>query len=104
MQGRGHEVAGSDRTLDQGRLGAKFEFLSARGIELFAQDGSGIAGADQIVVTSAAIEETVADMVKASAVGATRLIARPSCSPSCSTRPGPGSRSAAPAANRPSPA
>jgi len=40
VQGRGHEVAGSDRTLDQGRLAAKFEFLRARGIGLFPQDGS----------------------------------------------------------------
>jgi len=76
VQGRGHEVAGSDRTLDQGRLAAKFAFLEARGIALFAQDGSGIHGADQIVVTSAAIEETVPDVVKAKEVGATR-IARP---------------------------
>src|SRR3954468_14816166 len=73
VQGRGREVAGSDRTLDQGRLAAKFEFLRARGIDLFAQDGSGIHGADQIVVTSAAIEETVPDLVKAKAVGATRM-------------------------------
>jgi len=76
VQGRGHEVAGSDRTLDQGRLADKFAFLKARGIALFAQDGSGIASPDQIVVTSAAIEETVPDVVKAREVGATR-IARP---------------------------
>src|SRR3954471_24365729 len=73
VAGRGHEVAGSDRTLDQGRLAAKFEFLRARGIDLFDQDGSGIAGADQILVTSAAIEETVPDVVRANAVGAARI-------------------------------
>jgi UDP-N-acetylmuramate--alanine ligase len=76
VQGRGDAVAGSDRTLDQGRLAAKFEFLEKRGIALFPQDGSGITSADQIVVASAAIEETVADLVKAKAVGAARL-ARP---------------------------
>jgi UDP-N-acetylmuramate--alanine ligase len=76
VQGRGHEVAGSDRTLDQGRLGAKFAFLEARGIPLFPQDGSGITGPDQLLVTSAAIEETVADVVRARQVGA-RRIARP---------------------------
>ena len=76
VQGRGHQVAGSDRTLDQGRLAAKFEFLKARNIALFPQDGSGITGPEQIVVTSAAIEETVPDIVKARAVGAAR-IARP---------------------------
>ena len=73
VQGRGHEVAGSDRTLDQGRLAAKFEFLRARGIGLFPQDGSGITSAEQIVVTSTAIEETVADVVRAKAVGARRI-------------------------------
>src|SRR3954470_22102152 len=76
VAGRGHKVAGSDRTLDQGRLAAKFEFLRARGIDLFPQDGSGITGAGQIVVTSAAIEENVADLVKGREVGASR-IARP---------------------------
>jgi UDP-N-acetylmuramate--alanine ligase len=73
VQGRGHKVAGSDRTLDQGRLAAKFEFLRARGIALFPQDGSGIQGAGQIVVTSAAIEETVPDLVKAKQIGARRI-------------------------------
>ena len=71
--GRGHKVAGSDRTLDQGRLAAKFDFLRARGIDLFPQDGSGIVSADQIVVTSAAIEDNVPDMVKTRAVGARRI-------------------------------
>jgi UDP-N-acetylmuramate--alanine ligase len=73
VQGRGHQVAGSDRTLDQGRLAAKFEFLKARNIALYPQDGSGVASQEQIVVTSAAIEETVADVVKARAVGAARI-------------------------------
>ena len=55
---QGHCVAGSDRSLDQGRLGAKFEGLAAKGIGLHAQDGSGIVSADQIVVASAAVEAT----------------------------------------------
>ena len=73
VQGRGATVAGSDRTLDQGRLGPKFEFLRTRGIALFPQDGSGIASPDQIVVASAAIEETVPDLVRANEIGAGRL-------------------------------
>jgi UDP-N-acetylmuramate--alanine ligase len=73
VRGRGHQVAGSDRALDQQRLGAKFEYLSGLGIELFPQDGSGITGADQILVTSAAIEEKVPDVVKANALGARRV-------------------------------
>ena len=73
VQGRGGEVAGSDRSLDQGRLAPKFEFLRDRGIELFPQDGSGLTRPDQLLVTSAAIEETVPDVVKAKEVGAERL-------------------------------
>jgi UDP-N-acetylmuramate--alanine ligase len=76
VAGRGDRVAGSDRTLDQGRLADKFEFLRRRGVALFPQDGSGITSADQIVVTSAAIEATVADVVRANALGA-RRVARP---------------------------
>jgi UDP-N-acetylmuramate--alanine ligase len=70
---QGHQVAGSDRSLDQGRLGAKFEGLAAKGIGLFAQDGSGITSADQIVVASAAVEATVPDIVQATALGCARM-------------------------------
>jgi UDP-N-acetylmuramate--alanine ligase len=70
---QGHRVAGSDRSLDQGRLGAKFEGLAARGIGLHAQDGSGIISADQIVVASAAVEASVPDIVRATALGCTRM-------------------------------
>ena len=73
VQGRGHRVAGSDRTLDQGRLTPKFEWLKGGGIDLFPQDGSGLTSADQILVTSAAIEETVADVVEAKRLGAPRV-------------------------------
>ena len=73
VQGRGHEVKGSDRTLDQGRLAPKFEYLRARGIELFPQNGSGLTSSGQILVTSAAIEETVPDVIKARELGAPRV-------------------------------
>jgi UDP-N-acetylmuramate--alanine ligase len=76
VQARGFAVRGSDRTLDQARLPAKFDFLRSRGIALFRQDGSGIATPEQIVVTSAAIEETVPDVIKARQIGAP-LIGRP---------------------------
>jgi UDP-N-acetylmuramate--alanine ligase len=70
LRARGHQVAGSDRSLDQGRLGAKFEYLKAQGIALFPQDGSGVASAEQIFVRSAAVEDTVPDVVAAKRVGA----------------------------------
>lgn len=73
LSGQGATVAGSDRSLDSGRLPAKFDDLRARGIALFPQDGSGIVSPEQIVVASAAIEPTVADMVAADRVGAARL-------------------------------
>ncbi len=70
LRGKGVTVAGSDRSLDQGRLGAKFEYLKAQGIALFPQDGSGIVSANQILVRSAAVEDTVGDVVAAQRVGA----------------------------------
>jgi UDP-N-acetylmuramate--alanine ligase len=73
VQARGHAVEGSDRALDQGRTADKFEFLRARGIKLFAQDGSGVTRPEQIVVTSAAVEETVPDVQSARRVGAELL-------------------------------
>ena len=42
VQARGATVSGSDRSLDQGRIAAKFDFLRARGVALFPQDGSGV--------------------------------------------------------------
>ncbi|MEO9470517.1 Mur ligase family protein [Parasphingorhabdus sp.] len=69
----GAAVAGSDRALDQGRLAAKFEWLQAKGIGLFAQDGSGLTSGDQILIASAAIEDTVPDVAKANALGCKRM-------------------------------
>lgn len=73
VAGQGHRVAGSDRSLDQGRTAPKFEWLRSKGIALFPQDGSGITRAEQIVVASTAVEETVPDIVAAHRVGAARL-------------------------------
>jgi UDP-N-acetylmuramate--alanine ligase len=73
VRGQGHEVAGSDRSLDQGRIGDKFAFLEAQGIRLFPQDGSGLTSPEQILVTSAAIEETVPDVAAARRLGIRKL-------------------------------
>ncbi|HXA69072.1 MAG TPA: Mur ligase family protein [Stellaceae bacterium] len=70
LQAKGHAVSGSDRALDQGRTGQKFDFLRARGMPLFPQDGSGVTRPDLIVVTSAAIEDTVPDVQAAHRIGA----------------------------------
>src|SRR3984957_7901671 len=70
IQARGGRVEGSDRALDQGRNGERFDFLRARGVRLHPQDGSGIRRDSQILVTSAAVEETIPDVQAARHVGA----------------------------------
>jgi len=75
VQAAGAQVDGSDRSLDQGRNAAKFDFLKSRGVGLHPQDGSGVTRPEQIVVTSAAVEETVPDVQAARRVGA-RLMLR----------------------------
>jgi UDP-N-acetylmuramate--alanine ligase len=73
VRNKGATVAGSDRALDQGRLGAKFEWLESLGISLHKQDGSGLTSGDQILIASAAIEDTVPDIAKANALGCKRM-------------------------------
>src|SRR5712671_2054734 len=69
IQARGGRVEGSDRALDQGRNAERFDFLRARGVLLHPQDGSGVR-AGQILVTSAAVEETIPDVQAARRIGA----------------------------------
>ena len=72
VRATGARVTGSDRSLDAGRLATKFDYLRSLGIQLFAQDGSGVrAGAT--LVTSAAVEPTVPDVVRARALGLPHL-------------------------------
>jgi UDP-N-acetylmuramate--alanine ligase len=70
LRAKGVAVAGSDRALDQGRMLEKFDFLRAQGITLFPQDGSGVTSSRQILVVSAAVEETIPDVVAARRTGA----------------------------------
>lgn len=69
----GASVAGSDRALDQGRLAPKFEWLKSLGIDIFPQDGSGLVSGDQILVASAAVEDSVPDVAKAKELGCARM-------------------------------
>ncbi|MDE2111282.1 MAG: UDP-N-acetylmuramate--alanine ligase [Alphaproteobacteria bacterium] len=73
LKAQGCAVAGSDRSLDQGRLSQKFDFLRARGIALFPQDGSGVTDPQMIVVASTAVENTVPDVEAARRIGATLM-------------------------------
>lgn len=70
MHAQGAVVEGSDRSLDQGRTSAKFAYLQAQGIRLHPQDGSGITRADQTLVTSTAVEDTIPDVQAARRLGA----------------------------------
>ena len=72
-RGLGAQVAGSDRSRDQGRTPEKFAWLEAQGCKLFPQDGSGIASAKQVLVASAAIEDTVPEVARAKDLGCPRL-------------------------------
>lgn len=73
VRGLGHDVAGSDRSRDQGRTPEKFAWLEANGFALFAQDGSGITSGQQVLVASAAIEDTVPEVARAAQLGCLRL-------------------------------
>ena len=72
-RGFGHPIAGSDRSRDQGRTPEKFVWLEANGFALFPQDGSGVTSADQVLIASAAIEDTVPEVARARALGCERL-------------------------------
>ncbi|HTM95314.1 MAG TPA: Mur ligase family protein [Croceibacterium sp.] len=73
LKGLGAEVAGSDRSRDQGRTPEKFAWLEQQGFRLSPQDGSGIVSAGQVLVASAAVEDTVPEMIRARELGNRRL-------------------------------
>ena len=72
LRARGDKVAGSDRALDAGRTQSKFDYLRSLGIPLFPQDGSGLAEG-MTLVTSAAVEEIIPDVVRARELGLDHL-------------------------------
>ncbi len=73
LRGRGATVAGSDRSRDQGRSPEKFAWLESLGLALFPQDGSGITSAAQVLVASAAVEDTVPEVQRARDLGCPRM-------------------------------
>ena len=73
LRGQGAEVAGSDRSRDQGRTPEKFDWLESLGFELHPQDGSGIVSPKQTLVASAAVEDTVPEVVRAAELGCPRM-------------------------------
>jgi len=73
LTGKGARIAGSDRSRDQGRTPEKFAWLESLGFDLHPQDGSGIISAEQILVASAAVEDTVPEMVRAAELGCRKM-------------------------------
>ena len=61
----GKEVSGSDRFFVRGEYNEMKEKLEAEGIPCYVQDGEGINAATDLVVVSAAIEDTVIEVKKA---------------------------------------
>ncbi|MDR3527715.1 MAG: Mur ligase family protein [Rhizomicrobium sp.] len=70
LKGKGAEIAGSDRSRDQGRTPEKFTFLQQHGIALYPQDGSGVSDPATTMVVSAAVEASIPDVAAAHRIGA----------------------------------
>ncbi|OCC23097.1 UDP-N-acetylmuramate--alanine ligase [Croceicoccus estronivorus] len=73
LHDQGAEIGGSDRSRDQGRTPEKFAWLERQGITLYPQDGSGITRQDQVLVASAAVEDSVPEVVRAKQLGCPRM-------------------------------
>lgn len=70
LYAQGAQVSGSDRSYDQGQTPEKFAQLESEGFNLYPQDGSAItSGKPDILVVSAAIEETIPDVKAAKEAG-----------------------------------
>lgn len=65
LAGAGYNVSGSDRYFKPGAYNETKEKLEADGIQCFLQDGSGINEQTELIVASAAIEDTVFEVQKA---------------------------------------
>lgn len=66
---RGGRATGSDRAFDQGRHPEIRRALEAAGVTIVAQDGASLDASCAAVIVSTAVEETVADVAAARAVG-----------------------------------
>ena len=66
---RGGKAGGSDRSFDQGLNAPGRSLLEKRGVTIFPQDGSGVAGDCAAVVVSTAVEIQVPDYAEARRLG-----------------------------------
>ena len=65
LQGIGKRVSGSDRFFKEGEYNETKEKLETEGIKCFVQNGDGITNETDLIVVSAAIEDTVFEVQKA---------------------------------------
>src|SRR6185295_18102513 len=65
LKGVGKDVSGSDRFFKANEPNDTKEKLEAEGILCFPQDGAGINAGTDLVVVSAAVEDTVVEVQKA---------------------------------------
>ena len=65
---QGHNIRGSDRSRDQGQSLEKFSALTKAGVQMYAQDGSGLDASVSMLVVSSAIEESIPDVQAARAL------------------------------------
>ncbi|RYG53357.1 MAG: UDP-N-acetylmuramate--alanine ligase [Chitinophagaceae bacterium] len=68
LKGVGKHVSGSDRFFKQGEPNETREKLEAAGIQCYPQDGTGIDQHTDLIVVSAAVEDTVIEVQKAKAL------------------------------------
>ena len=73
MRARGHEVQGSDRSLDQGKHADLVAQLSSLGIRLLPQDGRAVTADVDRFVYSTAVEDDTPEMRAARALGIERV-------------------------------
>jgi len=69
LKGTGKDVSGSDRFFVQGVYNETQEKLEAEGIHCYIQNGDGITDKTDLIVVSAAIEDTVVEVQKARQLG-----------------------------------
>lgn len=68
LKGQGHIISGSDRNFDKNIASDVFSKLTAQGILLHLQDGSGIDENTDYVIVSSAIEEDNQDIKKSACI------------------------------------
>lgn len=69
LREQGHTVSGSDRNYDRQITPHVFKKLTAKGISLYPQNGSGVSGNTNFIVVSSAIEMDNPDIAKATTLG-----------------------------------